>query len=101
MRFQKFERGDVTQIVEHCVFYAKHRIALPLNAANRIASAVQVVDNRYEWDCFSWDVYRFRNATNGEWLTACVGAATCCSSCHIVHLLKGEAFPHATFALLH
>ncbi|KAH7719700.1 hypothetical protein AAVH_12817 [Aphelenchoides avenae] len=91
---EKFERGEITQTVEHFKFTAKHRFDIPLNADNMIASAAEV-----EGNSFRWDVYRFHNAASGAWLTACMGRPTGVCAFYIVHLVKGEVVPDATFGL--
>lgn len=59
---------------------------------NKTDSDVKVGDNE-------WDVYRFRNAVTGEWLTACVGHETCeYTDFSVVHIVKGEVYPDASFA---
>lgn len=44
------------------------------------------------WNGYSWDVYHYRNVA-GECLTACVGH----SSGSALRIVKGEAFPDASY----
>lgn len=69
-------------------------MVFPFNDENKTISEVKVGD-------YEWDVFRFRNAVNGEWLTACVGEKQeRLDDPHysVLHLVKGEAHPDASFA---
>lgn len=96
--FQKFELG-IADIVEHFRLESdSSKLATyAFNRANLLVSDVKVEGGRIK--DFSWDVYRFLNASTNEYLTACVGRDT---SAHgtgsILHVVKGEVYPDASFA---
>ncbi|KAH7719779.1 hypothetical protein AAVH_12730 [Aphelenchoides avenae] len=87
---EKFERGEVSELVQHFKFATSRFLALPFKERNKTASGVNI--GKYEWD-----VYRFRNAATGDWLTACVGR-TAHSHHSVVHIVKGEVSPDALVA---
>ncbi|KAH7719190.1 hypothetical protein AAVH_13348 [Aphelenchoides avenae] len=89
---EKFERGEVSELVQHFKFVTCHKVAFPFNEDNKTASAIKV--GKYEWD-----VYRFRNASAGDWLTACVGREfTHYWRYCVLHIVRGDAHPDASFA---
>ncbi|KAH7693790.1 hypothetical protein AAVH_39170, partial [Aphelenchoides avenae] len=89
---EKFERGEVSELVQQFTFSTLRYMALPFNDDNKTASGVKVAD-------YEWDVYRFQSATTGNWLTACVGQGRSEHSRHsVVHIAKGEVYPHASLA---
>ncbi|KAH7684453.1 hypothetical protein AAVH_41041, partial [Aphelenchoides avenae] len=87
----KFERGEISELVGHFKFETARRIVFRFKDHNKIASEVKV--GGYEWD-----VYRFRNAAIGEWLTACVGHPVSFSAYTVLHIVKGDVHPDASFA---
>ncbi|KAH7716652.1 hypothetical protein AAVH_15935 [Aphelenchoides avenae] len=88
---EKFERGEITEIVERFKFTVSDRlVSFPFNARNRIASTSPVEGRGFYAARCTWDVYRFRNAATGEWLTACVGHRESYSSDTVLHIAKGE-----------
>ncbi|KAH7718037.1 hypothetical protein AAVH_14548 [Aphelenchoides avenae] len=99
---EEFERGEITDTVQHFVFVANCKTNCVFSPAfsrdNLLVSGMIVEGHSAPLNDFEWDVYRFRNASNGEYLTACVGR-------HIgnveinLHILKGEVYPNASFAL--
>ncbi|KAH7701039.1 hypothetical protein AAVH_31834, partial [Aphelenchoides avenae] len=99
---EEFERGEITDTVEHFLFVANCKancvFSPGFNRDNLHASGMIVEGHSAPISDFEWDVYRFRNANTGEYLTACVGR-------HIgnveinLHILKGEVYPNASFAL--
>lgn len=96
--FQEFERG-ITVTVEH--FHLESDSPKGANYAfsrdNLLVSGVKIEGGRVE--NFSWDVYRFRNASTSEYLTACVGRDTSAyGTGSILHIVKGEVYPDASFA---
>ncbi|KAH7704728.1 hypothetical protein AAVH_28075 [Aphelenchoides avenae] len=105
---EAFERGEITSTVEH--FEYKPPVSTALNCAfsrdNLVASGMKV-EGTARWtpiNDFEWDVYRFRNSSSNEYLTACVGQKT--SRIRgidliesVLHILKGEVYPNASFAV--
>ncbi|KAH7709072.1 hypothetical protein AAVH_23653 [Aphelenchoides avenae] len=88
---EEFERGEISELVEHFKFTTSRYVDFPFIDDKKIASGMEV--GRYKWD-----VYRFRNVTTGEWLTACVGEERSkYSHRSVLHIVKGEAYPDATF----
>lgn len=71
------------------------------NRDNLLVSAMKVEGNRFwgRYGNFVWDVYRFRNAITSDYITACVGRDRSYNySESVLHILKGEVYPDASFA---
>ncbi|KAH7709069.1 hypothetical protein AAVH_23650, partial [Aphelenchoides avenae] len=89
---EKFERDEITELVQHFKLATSRYVDFPFVDDNNIAS-------RVEFDGYEWDVYRFRNATTGDWLTACVGHnLTQYTHRCVLHGVKGEVYPNTLFA---
>ncbi|KAH7666403.1 hypothetical protein AAVH_43236, partial [Aphelenchoides avenae] len=70
---EKFERGEITDTVERFKLTISDRlVSFPFNDRNRIAPTRSIEGGGFYASTCTWDVYRFRNAATGEWLTACV-----------------------------
>ncbi|KAH7700661.1 hypothetical protein AAVH_32217, partial [Aphelenchoides avenae] len=96
----EFERGNISDIVEHFEFKlnSSQEVHFAFSRDNLLVAGMKV-EGRNNWDPYcdiEWDVYRFRNASTGGYLTACVGRM---DSVHetILHLVKGEVYPDASF----
>ncbi|KAH7717659.1 hypothetical protein AAVH_14940 [Aphelenchoides avenae] len=88
---EKFERGEITELVRHFKFSTSRHMTLLFKEDNKTASDVRVAD-------YEWDVYRFRNAATADWLTACVGQERSEYSRRLMlHIVKGEVYPDASF----
>lgn len=72
----------------------------PFKDDNKVASGI-VVEAEDPWcpSCYEWDVYRFRNAATGEWLTACIGypRMEVAWLCSILHIVKGAVYPDVSY----
>ncbi|KAH7715164.1 hypothetical protein AAVH_17438 [Aphelenchoides avenae] len=96
---EAFERGEITGIVEHFRFqkFASKGMHFAFSRDNLLVSGTKVEGDRI--DRFEWDVYRFKNASTNEYLTACVGQT---KPPHYVesflHIVKGEVYPDASFS---
>lgn len=90
----------MSETVDHFVFNYPRRVTLPFKDENKTASAI-MVEYKHRWSGIShrymWDVYRFLNATSGEWLTACVGHSDYEDSPCSVHIVRGQAYPDASY----
>ncbi|KAH7709071.1 hypothetical protein AAVH_23652 [Aphelenchoides avenae] len=100
---EKFERGEVSEIVEHFAFLTYRLVAFPFSDDNKTATGVKVeTEVRSSLSDYTWDVYRFRNSSTGEWLTASVSHS---HSVHahwrysMLHIVKGESYPDASYAI--
>ncbi|KAH7717309.1 hypothetical protein AAVH_15256 [Aphelenchoides avenae] len=97
---KEFESGKITDTVTHFEF--RPRPPTEMNYAfsrdNLLVSKMKVegMNLRDRINIFAWDVYRFRNASTGGYLTACVGRSAY-STESILHLVKGEVYPDASF----
>ncbi|KAH7715059.1 hypothetical protein AAVH_17590 [Aphelenchoides avenae] len=88
---EKFERGEIAELVKHFKFATQRRIAFPFKQDNKTASEVKVGD-------YEWNVYRFRNVATGECITACAGYDVYSYSDYsVLHIVKGDAHPDASF----
>lgn len=98
---QKFERGEVADTVGHFQFNIFKGMSFAFSRDNLLVSGMKV-DGKNEWDRinrFACDVYRFRNSGTSECLTACVGLHKSFNSAEtILHIVKGEVYPDASFA---
>lgn len=78
--------------MQHFKFESGRRITFPFKEDNKADSEVKV--GRY-----MWNIYRFRNATVGEWITACVGREiSAYSHCSVLHIVKGKVNPEVLLA---
>ncbi|KAH7708709.1 hypothetical protein AAVH_24037 [Aphelenchoides avenae] len=97
---EEFERGEITDTVEHFHFKedSQKGMNFKFNRDNLIVSGMKVegTDDRNPFTDIEWDVYRFRSASTGGYLTACVGRNA--SDGTILHIVRGEVFPNASFA---
>ncbi|KAH7696611.1 hypothetical protein AAVH_36317, partial [Aphelenchoides avenae] len=98
---EKFERGEITDTVEH--FHFKYGSEKGMNFAfsrdNLLVAGMKVegTDHRNLFPHIEWDVYRFRNASTGCYLTACVGHNPSIVET-VLHIVRGEVYPNASFA---
>lgn len=98
---QKFERGEITDTVEH--FHFKPDLSSKVNYAfsrgNLLVSGMKVgrSDGENSFPDIEWEVYRFRNASTGGYLTACVGHNPSIDET-VLHIVRGEVYPNASFA---
>ncbi|KAH7720600.1 hypothetical protein AAVH_11931 [Aphelenchoides avenae] len=98
---EEFERGKIADTVKHFQFSTVTEMSYAFNLDNLLVSGMKVEGLKH---CarirnFIWDVYRFRNANTSEYLTACVGLReTAYSIKHVLHIMKGEMYPDASFA---
>ncbi|KAH7720594.1 hypothetical protein AAVH_11925 [Aphelenchoides avenae] len=101
---EAFERGSITDTVEHFQFSMRSskEMKFSFSADNRLVSGMKAEGQKHydRISKFEWDVYRFRNAITGKYLTACVGQhkSPDYKTEYIVHILRGEAYPDDTFA---
>ncbi|KAH7695336.1 hypothetical protein AAVH_37606, partial [Aphelenchoides avenae] len=98
-----FELGEIDSTVKHFMFESPPRIRMncAFNRDNLVVSGMKVEgkSDRELTNWFVWDVYRFRNILTNEYLTACVGQHTSLTyDGSILHILKGEVYPDASFA---
>ncbi|KAH7712497.1 hypothetical protein AAVH_20152 [Aphelenchoides avenae] len=99
---KEFEQGKITDTVEH--FELRPSFSTETDYAfgrdNLLVSGMKVEGEQWERiNNFLWDVYRFRNAITGGYLTACVGRSKSFDAAvTILHLMKGEVYPDASFA---
>lgn len=78
--------------MQHFKFVSGRQITFPFKEDNKADSEVKV--GRY-----MWNIYRFRNATVGEWITACVGREiSAYSHCSVLHIVKGKVNPEVLLA---
>ncbi|KAH7662462.1 hypothetical protein AAVH_43578, partial [Aphelenchoides avenae] len=95
-----FERGKITDIVRHFQFITSSAMNYSFNRGNLLVSGMKV-EGTPHWERisnFEWDVYRFQNASTNEYLTACVGRYDEFFTQSILHIVKGEGYPDASFA---
>ncbi|KAH7697461.1 hypothetical protein AAVH_35457, partial [Aphelenchoides avenae] len=99
---EEFERGEITDTVEHfqlTTFTAKG-MYYAFSRDNLLVSGTKIEGNS-GWNRignYEWDIYRFRNARTKEYLTACVAQYRGYTTKCILHLVKGEVYPDASFA---
>ncbi|KAH7662544.1 hypothetical protein AAVH_43494, partial [Aphelenchoides avenae] len=97
----QFERGEINAIVEHFALRTTGppgHITYAFSGDNLYASGLKVTsERRSSLRDYNWDVYRFRNAATGDWLTACVEREASDTEVYL-RILKGEALPNASFA---
>ncbi|KAH7712682.1 hypothetical protein AAVH_19987 [Aphelenchoides avenae] len=97
---EDFERGTITDTVAHFRLNSDSSTGMSyaFSRDNMLVSGM-IADGDNGWDPINWDVYRFRNARTGEYLTACVGRKTSAySTGSFLHIVKGEVYPGASFA---
>lgn len=76
------------------------RVDYAFSRDNLLVSGMKL-EGKTPWDIinyFEWDFYRFRNASTGRYLTACVGRNAHINPTEpVLHLVKGEVYPDASF----
>lgn len=78
-------------IVKRFKFTVSNRLVVfPFDARNRTDSTTPLEGSGFYTTSCTWEVYRFRNAATGEWLTACVGHREWYSSDTVLYIAKGE-----------
>ncbi|KAH7720596.1 hypothetical protein AAVH_11927 [Aphelenchoides avenae] len=98
---EDFELGKIAGTVKHFELHSEKEMDYAFNGDNLLVSGMKV-EGREQWDRiddYVWDVYRFRNASTHEYLTACVGRDTSAyPNNSILHISKGQVYPNASFA---
>ncbi|KAH7712511.1 hypothetical protein AAVH_20166 [Aphelenchoides avenae] len=100
---EAFERGEITDTVDHFEFAtsSSNGMNYAFKRDNLLVSRMKV-EGKSQWDPinkYEWNVYRFRNASTNEYLTACVGQSTSAFNAKsLLHISKGEVYPDASFA---
>lgn len=99
---EEFERGEIADTVEHFHFITNSSKGMKysFNRDNLLVSGMKVQGKCWGHnDDFEWDVYRFRNATTSEYLTACVGHFKFrYLTLSLLHIVNGQVYPDASFA---
>ncbi|KAH7709802.1 hypothetical protein AAVH_22929 [Aphelenchoides avenae] len=99
---EEFERGDIMNTVEHFQFSTSSAKGMyyAFNRDNLLVSGMKI-EGTSGWNRignYEWDVYRFRSASTSEYLAACVAQYRGYTTKCILHLVRGEVYPDASFA---